>query len=103
MITKEEAANLYKVLGDVNRLQIVKILYNLDEVCACKFLKCVKCGQSTLSFHLQTLLDAKLLSCRKDGKKVLYKVDKDKIKELMEFIYTPCANFNKWEFENEEK
>ena len=98
IMEKEEAANLFKVLGDVNRLKIIKILVNTGEVCACKFLNCVECGQSTLSFHLQTLADNNLVTFRKEGKKVLYKANHVLLKELMDFLYKPCANFKKKEF-----
>lgn len=38
-MTKEEA-NLFKILGDINRLKIIKILTNTGkEVCACNFFK----------------------------------------------------------------
>lgn len=93
-MTKEEA-NLFKILGDINRLKIIKILTNTGkEVCACIFLKCVDCGQSTLSFHLQALSDCNLVTSRKDGKKILYKINSDILKELMKFIYSPCKDFN---------
>ncbi len=95
LMNLEEASNLFKLLGDANRLKIVKILVNAGEVCACKFLNCVDCGQSTLSFHLQLLKENGIVSCRKDGKKMLYSANNELLKELMEFMYRPCENFKK--------
>lgn len=90
-----EASNLFKILGDENRLKIVKILVNTGEVCACKFLNCVDCGQSTLSFHLQILKDNGIVSCRRSGKMMLYSANNKLLKELMDFLYKPCDKFKK--------
>lgn len=100
---KEQAAELFRILGDINRLKIIKILANSDEICACKFLDIVDCGQSTLSFHLSSLADSNLVTYRKEGKKVLYKINHELLDELMKFIYSPCENFKKGIFCENEK
>lgn len=87
---KAEASNLFKALGDETRVKIVKILYHTDEICACKFLDMVDCGQSTLSHHLSILSKCGLLSQRKEGKKILYSCNKDLVDQLMDFIKTKC-------------
>lgn len=87
---KRLASELFKALGEENRLKIVKILMINDEVCACKFLDMVNCKQATLSHHLSTLSDLNLIASRRDGKRIMYSCNKELVKELMEFLLTPC-------------
>ena len=64
---------LFKALGDRTRFNIVSILID-GELCACEIPKLVKRAQPTVSLQLKYLLKAGILSSRRDGKKVLYKI-----------------------------
>lgn len=81
-----EMANYYKVLGDENRLIILKALYCTEEICACNFLKFVNCGQATLSHHLSVLQNSGLVKARRDGKKILYACNKKLLKDIMHYL-----------------
>ncbi len=79
-------ANIYKMLSDENRLLIIKALYKTDEICACKFLGMVKCGQSTLSHHLSQLTESGIVSFRRDGQRLLYSCNKELLHDAMKYI-----------------
>jgi DNA-binding transcriptional ArsR family regulator len=64
---------LFKALGDKTRYNIVSSLLG-GERCACEIPMLVKRAQPTVSLQLKYLLKAGLLSSRRDGKKVLYKI-----------------------------
>ncbi len=87
---KSIASSLFKALGDESRLKIVKILYKTDEICACKFLDFVSCGQATLSHHLSVLLKSDLIKQKRDGKKIMYSCNKSLINDLMNFFQKEC-------------
>ena len=50
----------------------------------------VDCGQSTLCFHLKTLVNVNLLRQRKDGRKTYYSCNTELVDQLMSFIPTRC-------------
>ena len=67
MISEKNMAAIFKALGDENRIRILKILRS-GEKCACKLLKELNIGQSTLSHHMKILCDAGIVKGRKEGK-----------------------------------
>ena len=62
-----KAAQLFKALGDENRLRIQSMLQG-GEMCACKLLEALAITQPTLSHHMAILCDAGIVTGRKDGK-----------------------------------
>lgn len=102
-MTKEEANKAFKALEEPNRLKIIKLLINNQEICACKLLEIVNFGQSTLSHHLSKLSKCGLLSSRRDCKNIIYSCKKKILDEAVFFlndIYEECA---KIEDKNDEK
>ncbi len=87
---KQEASILFKALSEPNRVKIVKVLYHNKEFCVNELLNKVDCGQSTLCFHLKTLVNVNLLRQRKDGRKTYYSCNKELVDQLMSFIPTRC-------------
>ncbi len=81
-----EAAKLFKLLGDENRVKIVQYLNRGGEVCACKLLDLVECKQATLSHHMNAMVESKIVNARKDGKWVHYSINKERMDELLSFI-----------------
>lgn len=71
----ETTAELLKVLGDPIRLQIIKQLYKDKELCACNIQDNFHITQPTLSFHMKKLINAGLVTSRKDGTWVKYQVN----------------------------
>lgn len=63
--------NLFKALGDSNRLRILKMLEE-RALCVCEVQEILQLSTSTVSKHLSILRDAGMISDTKDGKWVNY-------------------------------
>ena len=66
-----DSSRLFKALSDPTRLMIVDML-SCGELCACVILEKFHITQPTLSHHMKTLCDCKLVRGRKEGKWVYY-------------------------------
>lgn len=64
---------LFKALADPTRLRLIKLLGD-DEVCVCSCVKVLKTHQSKVSRHLAYLRRAGLVSARRDGKWIHYRL-----------------------------
>ncbi|MDR0475964.1 MAG: metalloregulator ArsR/SmtB family transcription factor [Treponema sp.] len=69
----DKYAEIYKALGDINRLMIVDMLTE-GELCACKILEKFEISQPTLSHHMKTLCACGLVKGRKQGKWTYYSI-----------------------------
>jgi ArsR family transcriptional regulator len=69
---------ILKALADKTRLSLVRILLKRER-CACELPKIVGRAQPTVSLQLKKLVAAGVLSFRKDGTKVLYRVTNPKV------------------------
>jgi len=72
--TYEKYAELFKALGDTNRLLILDMLCK-GERCACKVLEKFKITQPTLSHHMKILCDCGIVNKRKEGKWMYYSIN----------------------------
>ncbi len=81
----EKKVLIFKALSDNNRLQIIDML-SCGEMCACRILEKLNITQPTLSHHMKTLIDAKLVIARKEINWVYYSLNKYTIDELNKFI-----------------
>jgi len=97
-------AKLFRGLGDTTRLSILEILREEGETTNSEIVKKTGQGQSNISNHLSCLLDCGLVSNRREGKNIFYKLSNDKIIKLLEEsdiiltefahgIYS-CVNYN---------
>ena len=75
--------NFLEVICDKNRLVILRYLSD-DEKCVCEIWKGVGLTQNLTSHHLKVLKNIKLISSRKEGLKVIYKLNKKIIKEYVQ-------------------
>ena len=80
-----ENAQLFKALSDPNRLMIVDML-SCGELCACVILEKFQITQPTLSHHMKTLCDCKLVSGRKEGKWTYYSLNDETVTPLRAFL-----------------
>ena len=80
-----EKAELFKVLSDSNRLQIIDML-SCGEMCVCKILEKFDITQPTLSHHLKVLADSGLVTSRKEANWIHYKLNDKKMKDIAEFL-----------------
>jgi ArsR family transcriptional regulator len=69
----DKYAEIYRALGDINRLMIVDMLTE-GELCACKILEKFSITQPTLSYHMKTLCACGLVKGRKQGKWTYYSI-----------------------------
>ena len=77
---------IFKALSDDNRLKIFKLVQQEQSICACKLLSKLEISQSTLSHHMQVLVDAKLLDVKKDGKWSNYSVNHETLDKVSKFF-----------------
>ena len=80
-----EKAEIFKVLSDSNRLQIIDML-SCGEMCVCKILEKFNITQPTLSHHLKVLADSGIVVSRKESNWMYYKLNDKKMKEITEFL-----------------
>lgn len=97
-------AKLFRGLGDTTRLSILEVLREEGEKTASDIVKKTGQHQSNISNHLSCLLDCGLVSNRREGKNIFYKLSNEKIIKLLEEsdailsefahgIYS-CVNYN---------
>ncbi|MGQ5712476.1 ArsR/SmtB family transcription factor [Desulforudis sp. DRI-14] len=65
---------LFAVLADETRLRILYILTD-GETCVCDITRALGCTISNTFHHLRVLREARLISSRRKGKHILYKLD----------------------------
>lgn len=66
-----DLAELFKIFGDSTRIKILYVLFE-SEMCVCDIATLLGITQSSVSHHLRTLKQAKLVKFRKQGKTTLY-------------------------------
>jgi len=69
-----EILNIFKALSDETRLRILKLL-DYGELCVCDIFSALDMVQPKVSFHLSVLKDARLITDRKEGRWVHYRLD----------------------------
>lgn len=77
----DEAASLYRALGDETRLRILRMLVG-SEVCVCDLARELEIAQPLLSHHLKTLREAGLVQARRDGRWMHYSLDPEVVEGL---------------------
>lgn len=85
MLTIENAAQLFKVLSDSNRITILKRLVE-GETCGCTLIHNLPISQPTLSYHLDTLTKNHFTSATKEGTWKKHHVNKTQLDELIQFL-----------------
>lgn len=69
----DELVRVMKALSDPGRITILKLLGE-RELCACEIMRALKLAQPTISRHMKVLSDARLVTGRKVGSWVHYRV-----------------------------
>ena len=81
----KEYAELFKVLSDPNRLTIIELLIK-GETCGCTLIDKLDITQPTLSHHLKKIAEVGLATGKKEGNKMKYYINKQRLDELVSFI-----------------
>ena len=75
--------NITKALSDENRIRILMALHANDELCVCHINDLLGLAPSTVSKHLFLLKNARLVTARKDGRWMHYRLNRDpKVSEI---------------------
>jgi len=77
----EGMAAIFKTLGDPNRVRIVSLLAK-HELCVEDIASLLDMSQSAVSHQLRTLRQMRLVSSRKEGRNVFYKLQDDHVMDL---------------------
>jgi ArsR family transcriptional regulator len=78
----ENLAKVLKKISEPNRLKILCLLKN-GEKCVCDIWQCLKLPQNLVSHHLKVLKDLNLISSKKVGLKVFYKLNQKVVKKYL--------------------
>ena len=81
----EQVVEFLKIVSEKNRLKILCLLER-DERCVCEIWQCLKLPQNLVSHHLKTLKDFDLISSRKKGIKIFYKINKKSVKKYLKLL-----------------
>lgn len=76
-------AEFFKALAHPTRVRIIKYLMD-KERCVCEFTEDLDVEQSNMSQHLAVLRKQGIVSFRKEGLKVMYKVNYPQIFEILQ-------------------
>ena len=76
--TYQEIANLFKILGDYNRIRILCALY-YQEFCVCELSLLLDMSQSAISHQLRLLRNNNIVKFRKENKQVFYSLQNNEI------------------------
>lgn len=70
----QDILNIFKALSDQTRLRVLKLLEH-GELCVCDIFSALDMVQPKVSFHLSVLKEAGLITDRKEGRWVHYRID----------------------------
>ena len=81
----KDRVKLFKALSDESRLNIIEFLL-AGEKCVCEIVSHVKRTQSTVSIQLAKLDALGIVSSRRDGKRIFYRITNEIVKEILEIV-----------------
>ncbi|AQP73369.1 winged helix-turn-helix transcriptional regulator [Listeria monocytogenes] len=76
-------SKIMKAIAEPNRLQILDMI-STGEKCACDILDDFNFTQPTLSHHMKVLIEAGIVTARKEGKWQYYSLVSENIEEFQE-------------------
>jgi len=80
-----EYVPVFKAVSDGTRLKIIDML-SCGEMCACDLLESFSISQSTLSYHMKTLVDSGLVNAVRDGAWMRYTINTEKTNAVLTFF-----------------
>jgi ArsR family transcriptional regulator len=81
----KKVVNFLKIISEENRLRILCILKK-REMCVCEIWQYLDSPQNLTSHHLKVLKDFGLISSRRDGLKIFYKLNKNISKKSLKLL-----------------
>ena len=77
-----DLSEFFKVFGDSTRIKILYVL-SQSEMCVCDIATLLQMGQSAISHQLRVLKQMHLVTFRRDGKTVFYKLADSHIQTIL--------------------
>ncbi|MCI8658846.1 MAG: winged helix-turn-helix transcriptional regulator [Lachnospiraceae bacterium] len=77
-----DLSEFFKVFGDSTRIKILYVL-GQSEMCVCDIATLLQMGQSAISHQLRVLKQMRLVSFRREGKTVFYKLADSHIQMIL--------------------
>ncbi len=84
---KKEASELFNVLGNEDRVKIMKMLYNRGDLTFKELLSIIGFDEKELTDSLEKLLYFNLITTDNE----IYSCNRELLNELLSFIVTPCG------------
>jgi len=85
VIKLSQTVEFLKIISEENRLKILCLLRE-GEKCVCDIWQCLKLPQNLTSHHLKVLKDFELISAKKQGSKVFYKLNQQMVKKYIKLL-----------------
>lgn len=84
----EQMARVFKALGDVNRMRIIKVLASNpnESVCVVEMADILGISQPATSQHLRVLRSVGILRPNRVGNRTYYSIDVDRLRSYKEII-----------------
>ena len=79
--TVRELVDFFGIFSHETRIRILNLL-SISEFCVNDIVFALKLNQTTVSHQLKTLRDARVIDCKRDGKRIIYFMTNDKINDL---------------------
>jgi DNA-binding transcriptional ArsR family regulator len=87
LVSREESArlaDLFRLLGDVNRTRLLYALADAGELCVCDLAATVEMSETSVSHALRLLRTAGLVAARRDGRMMFYRLEDEHVRLLLD-------------------
>lgn len=91
IIDEENMCSALKLLSDRSKFDILRFISN-QKAYGAQIANELHLSTPTISYHMQSLLNAKLVSFQKENNRLYYRLNKDYLKELFYQIYEQLTN-----------
>lgn len=81
----QRMAEFFSLLGDANRLRILSMLA-VKELCVCDIAAALEMSESAVSHQMRVLRSMRLVSYRKQGRNVFYRLQDHHVLELYQAV-----------------
>lgn len=81
----QKMAEFFSLLGDANRLRILSMLA-VQELCVCDLAAALEMSESAVSHQMRVLRSMRLVSYRKRGRNVFYRLQDHHVLELYQAV-----------------
>ncbi len=92
----EKLSEFFKAFSDPGRLKIIQSLANSD-LCVCDICDIVQMSQSAVSHQLKYLKNINILTCRRDGKSIIYSLNDS---HILHIYGEGLVHINEEQYEN---